>query len=401
MTPREAGRALFDAINQRDVDRASALFANEGTYRVAGQSGAADRGALHRHFAELLAGFPDLEIDVLDEVADELRYVARWRMTGTFAGPGEIDELKPTGARIEVEGCDLMLVEGGGIRSCDSYYDGATLREQLGVLPPEDSLVQRSIAKGINARWRARRKLLVENPERIADGVWLVRGGFPVRAMNVYLIEDGDGFTAFDAGIRAMAKPLAAAVNGGIERVVIGHAHADHRGGANELAIPVYCHAAEVEDLRGAGGARYYDHGRERYFGVKGINVPLSRFMVPRFMSAWDSGPVEVAGELQEGDEVAGFEVIHLPGHTPGSIALWRRKDALALTSDCFYTFGMEVPYKGEPRMPGAAFTFDAERTRESIRKLARLNPLSAWPGHADPVTGDVRAQLERAAETT
>ena len=34
------------------------------------------------------------------------------------------------------------------------------------------------------------------------------------------------------------------------------------------------------------------------------------------------------------------------------------------------------------------------------MRKLAALEPAAAWPGHAKPVTGDVRAQLERAAET-
>ena len=40
----------------------------------------------------------------------------------------------------------------------------------------------------------------------------------------------------------------------------------------------------------------------------------------------------------------------------------------------------------------------DTEQARESIGKLAALDPASVWAGHADPVTGDVRAQLERAA---
>jgi hypothetical protein len=33
------------------------------------------------------------------------------------------------------------------------------------------------------------------------------------------------------------------------------------------------------------------------------------------------------------------------------------------------------------------------------MRKLAALEPAAAWPGHAKPLTGDVRSQLERAAE--
>ena len=48
--------------------------------------------------------------------------------------------------------------------------------------------------------------------------------------------------------------------------------------------------------------------------------------------------------------------------------------------------------------MPHPAFDADVEQARASIRKLAALEPAVAWAGHADPVTGDVRAQLERAA---
>jgi hypothetical protein len=48
--------------------------------------------------------------------------------------------------------------------------------------------------------------------------------------------------------------------------------------------------------------------------------------------------------------------------------------------------------------VPHPAFTPDIEAARESIRRLAALDLAAAWPGHADPVTGDVRAQLEAAA---
>jgi hypothetical protein len=40
----------------------------------------------------------------------------------------------------------------------------------------------------------------------------------------------------------------------------------------------------------------------------------------------------------------------------------------------------------------------DTEQPRASIRKLAGLDPSAAWAGHTDPVTGDVAAELERAA---
>ncbi len=41
--------------------------------------------------------------------------------------------------------------------------------------------------------------------ERVADGVWLLRGDFR-GAMNIYFLEDGDGVVQFDAGTKAMRK---------------------------------------------------------------------------------------------------------------------------------------------------------------------------------------------------
>ena len=51
--------------------------------------------------------------------------------------------------------------------------------------------------------------------------------------------------------------------------------------------------------------------------------------------------------------------------------------------------------------MPHAAFNEDTEQARASILKLAALEPAAAWPGHANPLTGDVRSQPETAAATT
>ena len=49
--------------------------------------------------------------------------------------------------------------------------------------------------------------------------------------------------------------------------------------------------------------------------------------------------------------------------------------------------------------MPFPVYNYDTEQARASMRKLAALEPAAAWPGHAKPLTGDVRAQLERAAD--
>jgi len=85
--------------------------------------------------------------------------------------------------------------------------------------------------------------------ERVADGVWLLRGDFR-GAMNIYFLEDGDGVVQFDAGTKSMRRAAAAEATqlGGLKQVVLGHAHGDHRGTAPYLGVPVLCHPDEVAE---------------------------------------------------------------------------------------------------------------------------------------------------------
>ena len=62
------------------------------------------------------------------------------------------------------------------------------------------------------------------------------------KSMNVYFLKDGDGFVQFDAGTKAMTKASQAAVQklGPLKRIVLGHAHADHRGTAPAMTVVPY-----------------------------------------------------------------------------------------------------------------------------------------------------------------
>lgn len=245
----------------------------------------------------------------------------------------------------------------------------------------------------MTASGKSFRSPLAPRMEPVARGVWVMRGGLPKRVMNVYLIEDGDGVTVFDAGIEDMAEWIAAATErmGGIRRVVLGHAHEDHRGAAPGLGAPVLCHPDEVEYAERPGPTGY--------FQVHRLESPLFRAAYPRLLAEWDGGPVNVAGTVSESEEVAGFEVVHFPGHAPGMIGLWRESDRLAIASDTVYTLDPQtIGRSSPPRLPHPAFNQDTEQARASLRKLAALEPRTVWTGHADPVTGDCRAQLERAA---
>jgi glyoxylase-like metal-dependent hydrolase (beta-lactamase superfamily II) len=331
---------------------------------------------------------------VLSTTSEGDRCGVQWRLEGTFAGPGNFGGIAPTGQRIVLEGFDLIAVKEGLIVSNDAFTDSMTFARQIGMMPPQDSPAEQRMTSAFNAKTRITAGLVAGEARLVAEGVWVVQGQ-PARC-NVYLLEEDGGVTLFDAGARTMTRAVATAGAklGGINRVVLGHGHTDHRGTAPALGVPVYCHADEVEDAEGSGGFRYWPAG------LKGLPLAMRPLHLLMHRFAWDGGPVKIAGTLAEGDEVAGFKVIELPGHAPGLIGLWRESDRLALSSDCFYTLDM-WGRDSAPRVPMAIYNYDTEQARASIRKLAALEPAAAWPGHAKPATGDVRGQLERAAEAS
>ena len=87
---------------------------------------------------------------------------------------------------------------------------------------------------------------------------------------------------------------------------------------------------------------------------------------------------MKIAGTVAEGDEVAGFEVLHFPGHAPGLIGLWRESDRVALVSDVVYLVDsarLKPLPEGEASVPHPAWAWDHEQAKESVRKLAALEP--------------------------
>jgi glyoxylase-like metal-dependent hydrolase (beta-lactamase superfamily II) len=234
--------------------------------------------------------------------------------------------------------------------------------------------------------------------ERVAEGVWLLRGDLR-RGMNiVFLEEEGGGAVQFDAGSKGMTKKARAAAErlGGLNRVVLGHAHADHRGTAPFMDAPVFCHPAEVAEAERADP--FWP-----YMDLSQLPVAPVRWIYPFLLRRWDGGAVRIDGTVEEGDEVAGFKVLHFPGHAPGLIGLWRESDRVAIVSDVVYfvdSARLKPLPEGEASVPHPAFGQDLARSKESLRKLAALEPKLVVAGHAEPLRGEnLRSILERAAE--
>jgi glyoxylase-like metal-dependent hydrolase (beta-lactamase superfamily II) len=210
----------------------------------------------------------------------------------------------------------------------------------------------------------------------IAPGIWQFRFLWP-GAFNAYFIEgDGEGLVV-DASTRwswpLMKQQLR---DRRVTGVVLTHAHPDHQGCAARICdrfqVPLGCHELDVDSAEG--------------------RAPLVRNNRTWELigNAFWAGPRSPVGRpLREGDRLAGFTVYHLPGHTPGHIALFRESDRAAIVGDVIntndYLTGMLTLVRESPR----TFSVDPARNRDSIRRLRDLRPSLICAGHG-PVLRDI-----------
>jgi hydroxyacylglutathione hydrolase len=203
----------------------------------------------------------------------------------------------------------------------------------------------------------------------LAPGLALGRGG-PGRTLNIYLLGD----VVVDSGMRWSRRRLARQLHGRrIVAHVLTHAHFDHAGCSAWL-----CHTFGVPLWCGAGDAAAIASGRVDTHGSPLVN------RLQRTLAAVTAHPV--ARTLEEGDVVAGFEVLEVPGHSPGALAFWRERDRVLVCGDVLANFGLH-PARPRLVLAPAQLSSNYEQNRRSAGRLAGLRPRLACFGHGFAVT--------------
>lgn len=110
-------------------------------------------------FANLFAAFPDFRFEILDVVADGEKAAVRWRATGTFSGNTQFEGIDPTGARVDLSGCDMLTIRNGKIQRNEAYMNGTQMAQQLGALPPPGSFAEKATLAALNLKTRLVRAL--------------------------------------------------------------------------------------------------------------------------------------------------------------------------------------------------------------------------------------------------
>jgi predicted ester cyclase len=151
-------RGYFEAVGRRDVE-AMASFWEPGARDVI--HGVVDMRVpedLRAWFGNLFAAFPDFSFEILDVVETGEKAAVRWDATGCFTGSGRFEGLDPNGARVDLQGCDMLTVRDGRIVHNDAYMNGAEMARQLGALPPAGSLPEKAMTGLLNLKTRLRRR---------------------------------------------------------------------------------------------------------------------------------------------------------------------------------------------------------------------------------------------------
>jgi len=144
-----------------------------------------------------------------------------------------------------------------------------------------------------------------------------------------------------------------------IEMVIITHAHPDHMEGVKIFQ--------ETDTL----------------IAVSSAEMEFIKTVAPHYGEAIGIAEFEPGILLQEGGLKIGnlnFEVIHTPGHSPGSVCLYWPDKKTLFTGDVVFDQGV-----GRTDLPGG----DGEKLKESIRKISRLDVDYLLTGHGDIVAGE------------
>jgi predicted ester cyclase len=148
----ETAEAYFAAVGRQDVKTMSEIWLEGRTSRIIGLAELTAPDDVAEWFGGMFAAFPDFALKVEQIVTEGNTAVVRWTADATFDGTGTFEGFKPNGAKINLEGIDIVEIEDGRIVSLVAALNGLDLARQIGAVPPAGSLPDKAMAAAFNAK---------------------------------------------------------------------------------------------------------------------------------------------------------------------------------------------------------------------------------------------------------
>jgi glyoxylase-like metal-dependent hydrolase (beta-lactamase superfamily II) len=172
-----------------------------------------------------------------------------------------------------------------------------------------------------------------------------------------------------------------------VGRIFITHYHVDHIGSAAALkeqtGAIVLAHGGDARVISGQDPLPPPNQGLMKLL-----------FRIVPMMSRFDPvAPDRLVEDAMVLDILGGATVVHVPGHTPGSVALHIPSRGVLVCGDAIDHRGGRL---GPPQSP---FTVDQAQMLDSMRRLAELDFDVLCPGHGPPIAGGARDQVQMMLE--
>jgi glyoxylase-like metal-dependent hydrolase (beta-lactamase superfamily II) len=187
--------------------------------------------------------------------------------------------------------------------------------------------------------------------------------------------------TLIDCGYAGSATRIAQAIAGlgrsidELDRLICTHGHPDHAGSARELAdrgVPVLIHPSDAARLRTGWRDAARRPSRGGVFAAMTPDVANTEPLV-------DGQVLPVLG---------GLEVIHTPGHTPGSVCLFGPRDGVLFVGD---SLGARF---GRLTFASRLYSDDFATARRQVQRMAALDVKTIVFSHYPPLQEGAAAML-------
>ncbi|MBW2039926.1 MAG: MBL fold metallo-hydrolase [Deltaproteobacteria bacterium] len=232
--------------------------------------------------------------------------------------------------------------------------------------------------------------------EKIIDGVYFIPGQDEfIPDSHTYVVGEPTSrdLSLVDPGLMGKGEYKIEAIEKmgieleAIKRVIMTHTHLDHIGCLSEILqqIPwaeLWVHTLEAAPLEQGDERTVY--GMDMFRGMcqmqYGLKPGAFTFQVHRHLQGGET--LEIGGMV--------WEVIHVPGHSLGSIALYHRPQLILIPGDVVY-----ADYAiGRFDLHGA----NASQLRQSLMRLAELEVDILLPGHNRIVKGPPAGYIRETA---